>query len=104
MPQENKPNGGEKPYSISWLGFIMGFGIGFILFSIIGFFRLGLFELIPALLWLFYFSRLLHKEMKGKGDPLTIGFYIGCLGLIIGLIGYFAWKPGESVARSKDAK
>lgn len=107
MPEKRSSE--KLPHSISWWYFPLGLIVSDFVLSIIaaiiqayvysvnaaesGYY---LVYFLVLFLWIVYFSFLLYNEDKGAGKPNRIGFYIGCLGLIIGLIEHEIWKPKES--------
>jgi L-lactate permease len=98
--QKREAKKGRVSYSISWSWFILGFLIAFVLSYFIKTLGLGLSVWVFILLWLLFFSWLLYREMKGKGDPDIIGFYVGCLGLLLGLIECAIWEPKSKQKRT----
>jgi hypothetical protein len=109
--QVPKTKSSEKklPHSISWWYFLLGLIVSYFIFFFIGaiiqtyIYSVNAAEsgyyliyFLVAFLWIVNFSFLLYIEDKGVGKSNRIGFYIGCLGLIIGLIEHEIWKSKES--------
>ena len=106
MPEKISPK--KLQYSISLWYFLLGLIVSYFVLSIIaaiiqayvysvnaaesGYYTIYSLTLI---IWIVYFSFLLYTEDKGAGRPDRIGFYIGCLGFIIGIVEHEIWKPKE---------